>query len=182
MDPISMSALVLIVLSAVFAAIVCLSWKAMVKKEQRFIAEGKEIPEWITRRRRYIKYCHERFQNNRKLNFLLFLAVITVMIMMQSLLESGCLQMNVLERIIAGTILLMTVIVPFICCISVHRMRKEETRLIAEGKEIPDWIIKRKAFLKECNERFNHRKAPWVWKLMFIAILTLLIAVSMGLI
>lgn len=50
---------------------ICISYKHMLKKEQKLIAENKKVPEWYGQRQRLIKRYYANFQKHKKMAYAL---------------------------------------------------------------------------------------------------------------
>lgn len=65
-----------VVLSILVMCGFCISYRRAADKAKALEAQGKEVPESFIKRREYVRRCHEKFQANRKLAFLLCLGFV----------------------------------------------------------------------------------------------------------
>jgi len=62
MDFIMVNLIAIMLVAIVMMAFFCTSYKRMLKREKKLIEEGKEVPEWMLRRKRCIKKYYAKFQ------------------------------------------------------------------------------------------------------------------------
>jgi len=66
MNIITLNVLIWIVIFLILGTICCIIFKARLNRDKKLVAAGKEVPEWIPKRRAEIKKCYEQFQNHRR--------------------------------------------------------------------------------------------------------------------
>ena len=71
MNRIMLNVVFLLLFFLAFGALVCTSYKCMLKKAKRLEAEGKEVPECMARRRRQIKKCYADWKAHPKTTYLI---------------------------------------------------------------------------------------------------------------
>ena len=75
----------LVALAALFFLMIfffCASFEKMKKLEKSLIAEGKDVPEYITKRKEQIKICYEKWQRNSRKAFLICVILIIVILLL----------------------------------------------------------------------------------------------------
>ena len=69
MDPITKLVLIWTAIFIILGWICCIIFKARLNRDKKLIAEGKEVPEWIPKRRAEIKKNYAQFQAHRGIAF-----------------------------------------------------------------------------------------------------------------
>jgi len=68
-DIITLSVVIWVIIFLILGTICCIIFKLRLNRDKKLIAAGKEVPEWIPKRRAQIKKNYEQFQNHRGLAY-----------------------------------------------------------------------------------------------------------------